>query len=386
MVYKDKVALVHEWYSSKYYGGAEKALEIINKVLCENYTTPDLYSLVANIKPKKNDWLFKRDIKTSFINKLPFQRNHFQKYFPLFPLAIEQFDLSEYQIVVSSSHIAAKGVLTSPDQLHISYVHTPIRYAWDQMNTYLKSSTLCKLGLEPFVRLIMHNLRSWDQTSSIRVDKICTNSNFTAKRIKKYWGRESKVIYGPVDVDKYISTRNRGDFYLSVCRLVPNKRVDLVVKAFNKLGYPLYIIGDGPEMSKIKKLAKSNIKILGYQKDIKVKEFMETCKAFVYAGIEDFGITPVEAMASGAPVIGLAKGGLLDTVNCFTEENNIKTGLLFKEQNVNSIVDSVSWFEDNKIWKKLSSILISQWASKFSKNNFYMNFKNFLEDALLDFK
>lgn len=383
--YPRKVALVHDWFSSKFSGGAEKALEIINKVLVENYSTPDLYSLIADTKTNKYDWLYKKKINTSFINNLPFKKNHFHKYFPLFPLAIEEFNLENYKLVVSSSHAVAKGVLTNPEQLHLSYVHTPMRYAWDQMNTYLKSSILCKMGLGPGVRLIMHNLRSWDTTSSMRIDKLCTNSNFTSRRIKKYWGRESKVIYGPVDVNKFDFNKNRSDYYLSVCRLVPNKRVDLLVKAFNKLGYPLIIVGNGPEKEKIKRLAEPNIKIMGYVNNIKVKELMEGCRAFVYAGIEDFGITPVEAMAAGSPVIALGKGGLLDTVKCMTKEKNIKTGILFNEQNVQNIYDAVSWFQDNKAWKDLSPEDINNWSKKFSKEKFYKNFENFLNESLEEF-
>ena len=382
-----KVALVHEWYSSNFYGGAEKALEsIYNLLIKNNFDKPNLYGLVKSIEDNNNYWFSNKNIKTSFINKLPFSKNNFQKYFPLFPLAIEQFDLSDFDLVISSSHCVAKGVLTSPDQLHISYVHTPMRYAWDQMETYIKSSLISKFGLSPFVRIIMHKLRSWDQTSSIRIDNICTNSNFTARRIKKYWGRDSKVIFGPVEVEKFNYKRNRDNFYLSVCRLVPNKRVDLLVKAFNKLDLPLIIIGEGSEKNKIKKNANKNIKILGYQSDKVIKKLMETCRAFVYAGIEDFGITPVEAMAAGSPIIALGKGGLVDTVNCITKDNKNSTGLLFKDQTFKSIYDTVSFFEDKKIWKKLSPDLINHWSRNFSKENFEINFQNFMYDSFERFE
>lgn len=382
-----KVALVHEWYSSKFIGGAEKALEIIYRNLIKNnFEVPELYGITKNIDPKLDQWFSNKKINTSFIERLPFSREHFQKYFPLFPLAIEQLDLSEFDLVVSSSHLVAKGVLTSPDQLHVSYVHTPMRYAWDQMETYLKSSKICRLGLEPIARLAMHYLRSWDQTSSIRVDKICTNSNFTARRIQKYWGRSSKVIFGPVEVNKFNFKKNRGDFYLSVCRLVPNKRVDLLVKAFNNLGLPLVIIGEGPEKKKIKKISKKNIKVLGYRNDEVIRNLMETCRAFVYAGIEDFGITPVEAMAAGAPVIALGKGGLVDTVNCITKKQQFNSGLLFKEQNSECIVDTISLFEDKKLWKQFSPEDINHWSKNFSKENFEINFQNFLYDSIETFK
>ena len=381
-----KVALVHEWYSSKFIGGAEKALEIIYKNLIKNnFKVPELFGITKNIDPNSDQWFSNKNIHTSFIERLPFSREHFQNYLPLFPLAIEQLDLSEFDLVVSSSHLVAKGVLTSPDQLHVSYVHTPMRYAWDQMETYLKSSKICRLGFEPIVRLAMHNLRSWDQTSSIRVDKICTNSNFTARRIKKYWGRSSKVIFGPVEVNKFNFQKNRGDFYLSVCRLVPNKRVDLLVKAFNNLGLPLIIIGEGPEKKMIKKIAKKNIKVLGYQNDETIRNLMETCRAFVYAGIEDFGITPVEAMAAGSPVIALEKGGLVDTVKCITKKQEYKSGLLFKEQNSKCIIDTISLFEDKKLWKQFSPEEINHWSKNFSKEKFEINFQNFLHESIETF-
>lgn len=380
-------AVVHEWYSSKFCGGAEKALEIIYKVLIQNkYENPKLFGLVKNVKKNSDQWFSQKNIETSFIQKLPFSKNNFQNYLPLFPLAIEQLNLSEFDLVVSSSHLVAKGVLTSPSQLHLSYVHTPMRYAWDQMETYLKRSTLCKLGFGPLIRLILHNLRSWDQTSSIRVDRICTNSHFTARRIKKYWGRSSKVIYGPVDVNKFDYKKERHDFYLSVCRLVPNKRVDLLVKAFNKLGLPLIIIGDGSEREKLKKIANDNIKILGYQNDIVIKNLMETSRAFVYAGIEDFGITPVEAMAAGSPVIALGQGGLLDTVNCINQKNKFSTGLLFKKQTSQHVYDAVSFFEEKKLWKDFSSEAINHWSRNFSKENFEINFHNFLNESIDIFK
>ncbi len=382
----NKVALVHEWYSSKYKGGAEKALEVINSVLEDNYFKPTLYGLVKDIDPIEKDWLFDKHIVTSFIDKFPFSKSHFHKYFPLFPLAIENLDLSENQLVVSSSHFAAKGVLTSPDQLHLSYVHTPVRYAWDQMHTYLQSSIICKLGFGPLIKLIMHNLRLWDQATGSRIDKICTNSNFTARRIRKYWGRESEVIFGPVEVDKFDWNLERSNYYLSVCRLVPNKRVDLIVKAFNRLDYPLIIVGEGPEKAKIEKIANSNIKIVGYQEDEKVKELMQRCRAFIYAGVEDFGITPVEAMAGGSPIIGLNKGGLMDTVNCLTSNHDFKTGILFGSQTATCIYDAISWFEDKKAWKDFSPNLIHKWTEKFSKETFYSKFNNFLSKSLDEFK
>ena len=378
----EKIAFIHDWYSKRYYGGAEKTAEILNNLITKGFNSPDLFALFEDLSKKKNSWIYNKKVTTSFIQNLPFSDRFLQYYFPLFPLAIEQLDLDEYDLIISSSHLAAKGVLTSPDQLHISYIHTPMRYAWDQMNLYLQRSKLSKIGLSPLIRLILHFMRYWDQLSSTRIDYIASNSNFTASRIKKYWGRDSKVIFPPVMTSNYVFTKNRDNFYLSVCRLVPNKRVDILIKAFNKLKLPLFIIGDGPEKNNLLKLANKNVKVLGFLDDQTVKNLMETCRAFVYAGTEDFGIAPVEAMAAGAPVIGYDYAGLKDTINCVTSNNKTPTGLLFKKQNVQSLYDAVTWFEDKKIWKTLRSDIINEWSFNFSQQKFELNFRSFINECL----
>lgn len=303
------IALVHEWFTPRSTGGAENVVQVIDDLLTEISSQPDLFSLVNDENLLENSWLYKRKVKTSFIQKLPFGISHVQQYLPLLPFAIEQIDLEGYPLVISSSHLVAKGVLTSPDQLHIGYVHTPVRYAWDQMNIYLKRSLLRRIGLGPLIRWQLHNLRQWDQLSSSRVDYLLANSNFTSKRIWKYWRRHSEVLHPPVNVNRFEWNKPREDFYLSVSRLVPNKRVDLVVKAFNRLKLPLLVVGDGAEKAYLKDLAGPTVQILGFKSKEKIEKLMSRCRAFVYAGIEDFGIAPVEAMASGAPVIAFGKGG-----------------------------------------------------------------------------
>ena len=269
-----KIALIHDWLSQDYKGGAEKVLKEIEKGLSKKDLNYDLYTLVNHLDTENFRLPNKQKIFTSFIQNLPFSKKHFHKYLPLFPLAIEQFDLNQYKLVMSSSHSVAKGVITSPDQLHISYIHSPMRYAWDQMNIYLNESSYKKLKLTILLRLILQSLRKWDYISSVRVDKFIANSSFTARRIKKYWGRESKIIHPPVNTNYFFPNDNRGEFYLSVSRLVPNKRVDLLVKAFNKLDYPLIIVGEGPEKNDLKKIANKNIKFLGFQKDSEIKILM----------------------------------------------------------------------------------------------------------------
>ena len=381
-----KIALVHEWFSPSSVGGAEQVVQKIDKILKSQGLKVDLSALVDAESCNYKSWLFGRDIQTSFIQKIPFGRNNVQNFLPLLPIAIEQLDFEDYELILSSSHLVAKGVLVSPHQLHISYVHTPVRYAWDQMNTYLRSSKLSKIGLEPFIRLQLHSLRKWDQLSAARVNKLIANSRFTALRISRYWRRDSTVIHPPVNVGQFSFNQNRGDFYLSLCRLVPNKRVDLVVKAFNSLGLPLIVVGDGPEKKNLKAIAKSNVKILGFQEQSVVKDLLERCRAYVYAGIEDFGIAPVEAMAAGAPVIAFRRGGVLDTVRCFSNCTKLPTGILFEHQKTTDLIDAVNWFEDRKIWNSIVPEDLNKWASQFNDEAFKIKFSKFLSLAWTNHK
>ena len=366
------IAIVHDWFLQKSFGGSEKVTLTLNKFLKESYSNPDIFALTSNIENLKRKGFKKNKIHTSLIQSLPFGKTNVQSYLPLLPYAIEQLDLRKYDLIMSSSHAFAKGIITSPDQLHISYVHTPMRYAWDQMHTYLDKSKLSKLGFEFPIRFMLYKLRAWDFYSSQRLDYIISNSNFTSKRIKKYWGLESEVIHPPVDIKRFNYKKSRGDFYVSLNRLVPNKRVDLLIEAFNKLNLPLIIIGDGPERSKLEKISKSNIKFLRKISDREVEKYMSGCKAFVYAGLEDFGIAPVEAMASGAPVIAYGKGGILDTVNCFNEKNKdkVQNGLLFKKQTSQDIIDTINWFEDKKLWKKFKPETLNEYSQNFSIEKF----------------
>ena len=366
------IAIVHDWFLKKSFGGAEKVSIILNEFLKERYSAPDIFSLTSNIESSEIKSFQGNKIQTSFIQSLPFGKTNVQSYLPFLPYAIEQLDLRKYDLIMSSSHAFAKGILTSPDQLHISYVHTPMRYAWDQMATYLENSKLSKFGFEFPIRLMLYKLREWDFYSSQRLDYVISNSNFTSKRIKKYWGLESEVIHPPVDIKRFNYKDSREDFYVSLNRLVPNKRVDLLIRAFNKLNLPLIIIGDGPERSKLEKISNSNIKFLRKVSDRQVEKYMSRCKAFVYAGVEDFGIAPVEAMASGAPVIAYGKGGILDTVNCLNEKTTekVKNGLLFKKQTAQDIFDTISWFEEKKLWRKFKPENLNEYSQNFSIEKF----------------
>jgi glycosyltransferase involved in cell wall biosynthesis len=365
-----RIALVHEWFTPRSVGGSEQVVREIDRLLGDERPPPDLFALVDGESRRRGSWLEGRRIRTSFIQRLPWGVSHVQQYLPLLPLAIEQLDLAGYPLVLSSSHLVAKGVLTGPEQLHISYVHTPVRYAWDQMHAYLASSAIASGPLGPWVRWQLHRLRQWDLLSSGRVDHLLANSRFTARRIRRCWRRPSQVLHPPVAVEPFEWTLPREDFYLSLCRLVPYKRVDLVIEACNRTGLPLLVVGDGPERRRLEALAGPTVKLLGQRPDREVRELMGRCRAYVYAGLEDFGIAPVEAMAAGAPVIALGQGGLLDSVRCLQAGADEPTGLLFPDQNAASLAGALRHFEDQRLWRRLPAERQRAWAEEFAPARF----------------
>ncbi len=373
------IALVHEWYTPRSVGGSELVARELDALLSAAGVPPDLFALVDGESRRPESWLAGRRVRTSFIQRLPWGVSHVQQYLPLLPLAIEQLDLGAYPLVLSSSHLAAKGVLTSPDQLHVSYVHTPVRYAWDQMHPYLASSHLARGPLAPLVWWQLHQLRRWDVLSAQRPAALIANSRFTASRIRRYWGRRSRVIHPPVNVERFRWQRPREDFYLSVCRLVPNKRVDLVVRAFRELALPLVVIGDGPERSRLEAIAGPSIRFLGRLPDRDVADWLERCRAYVNAGLEDFGIAPVEAMAAGAPVIAYGAGGFCDSVRPLDGETSDPTGVLFPEQSVACLVATLEHFTERRLWRDLPADGQRQWAEMFSPDRFRQRISHHLE-------
>ena len=373
-----RIALAHEWFTPRSTGGAELVVQAIDALLQKRGIKPQLAALVDGESSRSSSWLHGRDVRTSPIQQLPWGVSHVQQYLPLLPLAIEQIDLGDAQLVISSSHLVAKGVLTAPDQLHVSYVHTPVRYAWDQMHAYLERSALARRGLGPLIRWQLHVLRQWDQLSAQRVDHLLANSRFTARRIRKVWGRNAEVLHPPVAVDRFRWDQPRDDVYLCLCRLVPYKRVDLVVEAFNRLGLPLLVVGDGPERSRLEAMAGPTVTLLGRQSQQQVEQLLSRCRAYVYAGLEDFGIAPVEAMAAGAPVIGLGQGGLLDTVRCAAAGVSSPTGVLFPDQTVMSLIEAVRWFERRRLWRELDAAVLRQWAERFRPSAFAARFESTL--------
>lgn len=363
-----KVALVHDWLTN--YGGSEKCIEAIHFI----FKDAPIYTTVFN--PKNMPVNFKdMDIKTSFIQKLPWAKTKYQNYLPLMPLAFEEFDLSEFDLVISNSHSCAKGVRTLPNTLHISYVQTPMRYAWDLYNEYMKQnkSYLSKLIIRP----ILSYLRMWDRLSADRVEHFICNSYNVQERIRKYYKREAEIIYPPVDTDFFKpSYQDHDGYFLVISRLVSYKRIDLIIETFNKLNLPLKIVGTGGEFKSLKRKARSNIEFLGYQPDEKLKELYANCQAFIFAAEEDFGITPVEAQSAGRPVVAYGFGGTRETVI----EN--KTGIFFYEQSIEALASAVHRLRT----MKFNCEEIRNNALKFDKKIFFKKFKDFVLNKYEEFK
>ncbi|KXU91121.1 glycosyl transferase [Paraburkholderia monticola] len=331
-----KVAIVHDWLVAR--GGAERVLAQI----IECFPDADLFSIVDFLEDRKA--LAGKPVTTSFIQRLPFARTRYRSYLPLMPLAIERFDLSSYDLIISSSCAVAKGVPVGPEQTHISYVHSLMRYAWDLQHQYLREANLLKGPKSWAARVMLHYLRGWDAQSANGVDRLIANSQAVARRMLKAYRRDAVVIPPPVDVNEFELRAEKDDFYLTVSRMVPHKRIDLIVETFNATPQrKLIVIGDGPQMASVRAKAGPNVTILGYQPFGVLKDYLARARAFVLAADEDFGIVPLEAQACGTPVIAFGKGGALETVVPVGDPH--PTGVFFARQTVASMLDAIDRFE-----------------------------------------
>ena len=369
-----RTAIIHDWLVV--YNGAEKVLEEILKL----YPDADLFSTVDYLEPQDRKFIMNKKVHTTFIQKLPFSKTKYRTYLPFMPLAIEQLDLSSYDLIISSSYAVAKGVITGPDQIHISYVHSPIRYAWDLQHQYLKEAGMDK-GLKGYLtKFILHKIRNWDYRTANGVDFFMSNSDFIGRRIWKVYHRESQTVYPPVDTSGFSFYEQKEDFYLTASRMVPYKKIDTIVEAFSLMpNKKLVVIGDGPDMKKIKAKAGPNVMIMGYQPYQVLKDHMQRAKGFIFAAEEDFGITPLEAQACGTPVIAYGKGGSCETVKGYGKSTK-PTGLFFQEQTAKAISEAITKFEKIKFNPKDCR----EHAIRFSPERFRREFKQFVDEKIAE--
>ncbi|MDL2292417.1 glycosyltransferase [Acholeplasma sp. OttesenSCG-928-E16] len=353
-----KVAIVHDWLTNM--GGAEQVVIELKKV----FPDAPIYTTVYNPNNLASE-LRNIDVRTSFLQKKKKAINNHQKYFPFMPMAFESFNLNEYDVVISSSSSCAHGIVTNPDTLHICYCHTPMRYAWEFYYEYTKSMKNIK---KKFIKYFMNYMRIWDNVSSNRVDYFIANAHNVKKRINKHYRREADVIYPPIRTDMFNISNNDQDYYLVLSRLVPYKKIEIAVEACTKLNKKLYVIGSGPQMSSLKKIAGKQVEFLGRVSDDEIPKYYAECKAFLFPGEEDFGITPLEAQSAGRPVIAYKKGGALETI----VEN--ETGIFFNEQTAESLMDAIKRFETMSFDKEK----IRKHALKFSDKRFKEEIKTYV--------
>lgn len=372
-----RVAIVHEWLVN--YAGSERVVKEILSVVPD----ADIFAVVDFMSPKMREKFGNKKARTTFIQSLPFAKTHFRKWLPLMPIAIERLDLSPYDLVISSNHAVAKGVKTTTSQLHISYVHTPMRYAWDMQHEYLREAKLDR-GVKGWAaKWMLNRLRCWDAKTAENVDFIVANSEFVSARIQRCWERESKVIYPPVDTKSFVPRGDKESIYLAASRLVPYKRVDAIVEAFNRMpNRKLVVIGDGPGYSALKRTAGPNVQLLGFQPDEVLVDYMQRARAFLFAAEEDFGIIAVEAQACGTPVIAYGKGGARESVRSLDDRE--PTGVFFDEQEPDSIVAAVQLFERES--DRFTPEYCRRNADRFSEERFRAEFSAFVTEAVRQWK
>lgn len=364
-----KVAIVHDWLTLT--GGAERVLD----AMLEIYPQADVFCVVCFLAEEDMPLLRGKVPRTTFIQRLPFARRFYRSYLALMPIAIEQLDVTAYDLVISSSYAVAKGVITGPDQMHISYVHSPIRYAWDLQHDYLKEARIDTGFKSLIARAILHYIRLWDVRTSNGVDHFIANSRFIRARIAKVYRRSATVIHPPADTSRFTMRVDKEDFYVTASRMVPYKHIPLIAKAFAKMpDKRLIIIGDGPQMDLVKEIVAPNITLLGRQDNDVLVDYMQRAKAFVFAAKEDFGIVPLEAQACGTPVIAYGAGGSLETV---IGEGPDRTGVFFADQTIESIAGAVAEFET--LSEKITATACRRNADRFGTERFKRELLDFVE-------
>ncbi|MDX1410622.1 MAG: glycosyltransferase [Nitrospirales bacterium] len=387
-----KVALVHDWLTGM--RGGERCLE----VFCEIFPAADIFTLL-HVKGAVSSTIEKHHIQTSFIQRLPLSSRWYRNYLPLFPLAIKSFDLEGYDLVISSSHCVAKGIPVPAGTCHVAYIFTPMRYIWDQFDVYFSTGGVTSFLRRNAMRVIRPWLQEWDRSSNKQVDSFLTISEHVAGRIRSYWDQKSRVVYSPVNWQAYATSYENEGFYLMVTSLVPYKRVDLAIKAANRLGIPLKIIGQGPEMKRLMAIAGPSVQLLGWQSDLVVSEHLARCKALIFPGEEDFGIVPLEAMSCGKPVIAFGKGGVLETVIPLNPQHeSIKeqgvtgkgmhsenpTGVFFYEQNTPSLIEALHLFERHQ--DCFDPALIRQHVAPFDRIHFKRRIQEIFTQCVHEFR
>jgi len=356
-----KAAIVHDFFCNL--GGSDQVAAVLHRL----FPDAPVYTLLVSDRNRQGALLQGMDIRTSFVQRLPLARRRHEIYLPLFPLAVESFDLTGFDLVLSSSHACAKGVIPAPEALHICYCHTPARYAWDL--SYLYARRVPRL-LRGYLALVMHRFRVWDLSTASRVDHFVANSRFVAQRIERYYRRSSTVIYPPVDTAHFTPGGKSGDYCLVVSRLTAYKQIDLAVKAFNRLGKPLWIVGDGPDRRRLQAMSGPNVRFLGALPREGVRDAMRGCQALIFPGKEDFGITPVEVQATGRPVIAYGGGGALESVV------DGVTGVLFGEQTAESLCEAV----DTAAHLSFDQDAIRRHAIQFDREVFCTKMTTFIHD------
>lgn len=372
-----KIALVHDWFIT--FAGSERVIEQLLQV----FPQADLFALLDFMPSSDRNFLQGKPVHTSFLQTFPFLNpKNYRNFLPFMPLAVEQLDLSAYDVVITNCHAVSKGVITSPDQLHIGYIHSPMRYAWDMQNDYLAVSGIKSIK-SLLARSILHYIRIWDSTAANRPDVLLGNSGFICRRIEKFYRRKAQVLYPPVNTEAFGLRAEKEDFYLAASRLVPYKRMDLIVDAF--AGLPdkqLVVIGDGPEAYKLQSLNLPNVKWLGFQPNEVLRDYMQRARAFVFAAREDFGIIPLEAQACGTPVIAFGQGGVRETVIGLEQEN--PTGVFFHEQTVEALRHAILEFERNR--NRFSPFACRANAGRFSNERFRREVQEIVEISWQEFQ